>query len=66
MGSEQECASPMTGMVDGEGERMRYSSEDHARYLYAKYLFPDFGRVLICLGCFLNTPNVNTLEHVIV
>ena len=41
MGSEQECPSPMTGMVDGEGERMRYSSEDHGRYLYAKYLFPD-------------------------
>jgi len=37
-GSEQEYAPPMTGVVDGEGERMRFSSEDHARYMYAKYL----------------------------
>ena len=38
MGSEQEYSSPMSGMVDGEAEQISYSSEDHARYMYAKYL----------------------------
>jgi hypothetical protein len=37
MGSE-EYSSPMSGMVDGEAEQISYNSEDHARYMYAKYL----------------------------
>jgi hypothetical protein len=38
MGSDQEYSSPMTGVVDGEVEHLSYNSEDHARYMYAKYL----------------------------